>query len=69
MTTQPSQDDSNTVTTLPTRDFIVTVKKRGEADRDFPVEAIDEGDAVRQAYQAAGVAMRTESYYAVATRV
>lgn len=51
------------------KEYLVTVKKRGEADCDFPVEAIDEGDAVRQAYQQAGVAQRTESFNAVAVKV
>lgn len=51
------------------KEYLVTVKKRGEAERDFPIEAIDEGDAVRQAYQQAGVSHRTESFNAVAVKV
>lgn len=51
------------------KEYLVTVKKRGEADHDFPVEATDEGDAVRQAYQQAGVPHRTEAFNAVAVKV
>ncbi|RCS43944.1 hypothetical protein DTL42_18330 [Bremerella cremea] len=61
--------NSNDSTIFPTREYLVTVKKRGQPERDFPVEAIDEGDAVRQAFQAAGVATKTEAYHAIAVPV
>lgn len=69
MTKQPTELESNHPAKPGLRDFIVTVTKRGEPDQDIPVEAVDEADAVRLAYQAAGVAQRTEAYNAVATSV
>lgn len=69
MTKQPTELESNNPAKPGLRDFIVTVTKRGEPDQDIPVEAVDEADAVRLAYHAAGVAQRTEAYNAVATSV
>lgn len=52
----------------PLKSFHVTLKKRNTDDRRFKLQAVDESDARRQAYQQAGVAQRTEGYNAIVQR-
>ncbi|MFN3151390.1 hypothetical protein [Bremerella sp.] len=53
----------------PLKSFHVTLKKRNTDDQAFTVQAVDESDARRLAYNQAGVAQRTEGYNALVRRV
>lgn len=53
----------------PLKSFHVTLKKKNTDDRSFRVDAVDEADARRLAYQQAGIAQRTEGYNAIVQRV
>lgn len=53
----------------PLKSFHVTLKKRNTDDQAFTVQAVDESDARRLAYNQAGVTQRTEGYNAIVRRV
>ncbi|PQO33325.1 hypothetical protein C5Y96_10765 [Blastopirellula marina] len=53
----------------PLKTYRVTLKKRNSDDRTFTLQAVDETDARRQAYQQAGIPQRTEGFNAIVVRI
>ncbi|MBA2116793.1 hypothetical protein [Bremerella alba] len=52
----------------PLKRFHVTLKKKNTDDRSFNLQAVDEIDARRQAYQQAGITQKTEAFNAIVQR-